>query len=146
MVVEQAVALVTEGFPFDDEPTVNSQDELAVATSGVTQSQAPFKRVKALRDVGVGLPTAPGQVALPSVLQRECGTRGRQAVPLRRKASGKLRGHVAQGPLSGPAALPAARLLSRGHEICYDIGPIRTIGASAEKPQGWRASLALQFT
>ncbi|MGD1103459.1 MAG: hypothetical protein ABSA59_15520 [Terriglobia bacterium] len=27
-------ALVTVGFSFDDEPTVNSQDELAVATSG----------------------------------------------------------------------------------------------------------------
>ena len=27
-------ALVPVGFPFDDEPTVNSQDELAVATSG----------------------------------------------------------------------------------------------------------------
>ena len=27
-------AHVTVGFPFDDEPTVNSQDELAVATSG----------------------------------------------------------------------------------------------------------------
>ena len=26
--------LVPVGFPFDDEPTVNSQDELAVATSG----------------------------------------------------------------------------------------------------------------
>ncbi len=27
-------AFVTMGFSFDDEPTVNSQDELAVATSG----------------------------------------------------------------------------------------------------------------
>jgi hypothetical protein len=27
-------APVTGGFPLDDEPTVNSQDELAVATSG----------------------------------------------------------------------------------------------------------------
>jgi hypothetical protein len=27
-------AFATAGFPFGDEPTVNSQDELAVATSG----------------------------------------------------------------------------------------------------------------
>jgi hypothetical protein len=30
-----ASILVTVGFPFDDEPTVNSQDELAVATSPI---------------------------------------------------------------------------------------------------------------
>src|SRR5208283_3722644 len=29
-----------------------------------------------------GLPTSPGQVALPGVPQGECGTRGRRAVPL----------------------------------------------------------------
>jgi len=28
------IALMTMGFSFDDEPTVHSQDELAVATSG----------------------------------------------------------------------------------------------------------------
>jgi len=28
------IAFVTVGFPFDAKPTVNSQDELAVATSG----------------------------------------------------------------------------------------------------------------
>jgi hypothetical protein len=32
--VDTATALVTVGFSFDDEPTVNSQDELTVATSG----------------------------------------------------------------------------------------------------------------
>jgi len=37
-----------------------------------------------------GLPTSPGQVALPGVPQGECGTRGRQAVPLRRKTDGSL--------------------------------------------------------
>jgi len=32
--VATVTVLVTVGFPFDDGPTVNSQDELAVATSG----------------------------------------------------------------------------------------------------------------
>jgi len=32
--VATVTAFVTVGFSFDDEPTVNSQDELAVATSG----------------------------------------------------------------------------------------------------------------
>ena len=32
--VAKVSALVTVGFYFDDEPTVNSQDELAVDTSG----------------------------------------------------------------------------------------------------------------
>ena len=34
MVEATVTAFVTVGFSFDDEPTVNSQDELAVATSG----------------------------------------------------------------------------------------------------------------
>ena len=33
--VAVATALMTMGFPFDDEPTANSQDELAVATSPI---------------------------------------------------------------------------------------------------------------
>jgi hypothetical protein len=32
--VAKVTALVAMGFSFDDEPTVNSQDEMAVATSG----------------------------------------------------------------------------------------------------------------
>src|SRR5208337_48640 len=64
--------------------------------------------------VGVGL-------ALPFLVRRQCTRRGRQAVPLLRKALRTSRsGVVAQGPRSGPfaplragsAAPPAARALA----------------------------------
>src|SRR5271157_1074079 len=52
-------------------------------------------------------------LALHFLVRRQCTRRGRQAVPLLRKAlrtSGS--GPVAQGPRSGPAALPAVRVLA----------------------------------
>src|SRR5208283_1023617 len=57
-------------------------------------------------DVGVGL-------ALPGVLHGECGTRGRRAVPLQRKAL-RTSGFrlVSQCPYFGAAALPAVRVVA----------------------------------
>jgi hypothetical protein len=71
---------VTAGFSFDDEPTVNSQDELKRAvTSDKWRAHLYALAASHLSQldhrVGVGL-------ALPGVPQGECGTRGRQAVPL----------------------------------------------------------------
>ncbi len=104
--VATASALVTVGFSFDDEPTVNSNDELRAATSTIcpvshhplTPSSAEegsyFHNLGAVRtvtsalvashfaqlghQVGVGL-------ALPFLVRRQCTRRGRQAVPLLRK-------------------------------------------------------------
>jgi len=92
------------GFPFYHEPAVNSQDELAVATSGSHNLRRRSNGWRQSRDAGLSLPGVP---------RGECGTRGRQAVPLRRKAlrASGLR-LVAQGPLSGAAAFPAVRVLA----------------------------------
>jgi hypothetical protein len=66
---------------------------------------------------------------------------------------------VAQGPRSGPAALPATRVLaaSQTGQSAFGLAPrrIRFLKTSrprrqshraVEKPQGWRASLALHFS
>ena len=66
---------------------------------------------------------------------------------------------VAQGPRSGPAALPATRLLAAPQtgQSALGLAPrrIRLLGTSrprrqnhgaVEEPQGWRASLALHFS
>ena len=53
---------------------------------------------------------------------------------------------VAQGPHAGPAAFPAVRVLAAPpQDNPSSHGPRRPIRVSVEKPQGWRASLALQF-
>jgi hypothetical protein len=66
---------------------------------------------------------------------------------------------VAQGPRSGPAALPAVRAfaappqdnpsfhgssLEPSHPKTFPY-PRRQMHGAVEKPQGWRASLALHF-
>jgi hypothetical protein len=64
--------------------------------------------------------------------------------------------NVAQGPRSGPAALPATRVLAASqtgqsglgldpHRIRFPrtYGPRRQKHGTVEEPQGWRASLAL---
>ena len=61
-------ALVTAGFSFDDEPTVNSQGELAVATSGSHNLRRRSNGSMKFGDVGVGL-------ALAGVPHGERGTR-----------------------------------------------------------------------
>ncbi len=64
---------VAVAFPFDDEPTVNSQGELAAAASGSHNLRRRSKGWMQSRDAGL---------ALPGVPHGGCGTRGRQAVPL----------------------------------------------------------------
>jgi len=71
---------------FEGEPTVNSQDELAVATSGLHNLRRRLNGCMQSRDAGL---------ALPGVPQGECATRGRQAVPL----------HLAQLDHDGGAGL-----------------------------------------
>jgi hypothetical protein len=68
-------ALLSVGFSVDDEPTVNSQGELSVATSGSHNLSRRSNGRMQSGDVGVGL-------APPGVPHGECETRGRQAVPL----------------------------------------------------------------
>jgi len=65
---------VTVGFSYADEPTVNSKNELAGATSGSHNLRRRSKGWMPSRDAGL---------ALPGVPHGECGTGGRQAVPLR---------------------------------------------------------------
>jgi len=83
-IVEATVAaFVAAGFSFDDEPTVNYQDELTVATSGSHNLSRRSNGSMQLRDVGVGL-------ALPGVPQGECGTGGTASCPPTVKEVGQL--------------------------------------------------------
>ncbi len=66
--VAVTTTLVTMGFSFNDEPTFNSQDELAVATSGSHNLWRGSNRRMPSRDAGL---------ALPGVPRGERGTRGR---------------------------------------------------------------------
>jgi hypothetical protein len=56
-----------------------------------------------------------------------------------------LRAAVAQGPLSGPAALPAVRVLAAPpQDNLSSHGPRRPNDGAVEDPQGRRAGLALR--
>jgi hypothetical protein len=103
-------AFVTVGFSFDDEPTVDSQDELAVATSGSHNLRrrsycnlCAHSRLPTLRNAitmqawgqvscrpfrpgfNPGIPGHAQGVPLRFLVRRQCTRRGRQAVPLPRK-------------------------------------------------------------
>jgi len=86
--VAMVTLFVTVACSFDDEPIANSQGELAVAPSGSHNLRRCSNGRMQSRDAGL---------ALPGVPQGECGTRGRQAVPL----------HLAKPNHQESAALPA---------------------------------------
>jgi hypothetical protein len=116
------IALATTGFSFADEPTVNSKDELAVATSG----SSDLRRVSncnlcacsfppcATRSPSRGraCPTLPGSAAMyaEGTASRPPTAKGLADIGVQENEI--CTRVVAQGPLSGPAAFPAVRVLA----------------------------------
>jgi hypothetical protein len=143
---------VTVSFSFDDEPTVNSKNELTVATSG---SQNLRRRSNcnlcactfppcATRSPSRGraCPTLPSSAAMYAE-----GTASRPPT-----AKG-LALHLSSGAGSCRAANKVIRIIA-GHALKsrgqaqdrINATPRRQNHGAVEKPQGWRASLALHFS
>ena len=112
--------------------------ELKVKTRGAGRCSA-VRRRRLASDVPTGAAVARSAGIVPA------GAGGVPPVP-RHGRDGHATGNVAQGPLSGPAALLACGgpgRDARGNSDGRKPNPRRKI--PLEKPQGWRASLALRF-